>query len=482
VTEPSRTERRPYSPQLRTAVVLTGTGADGAYHAGVLRALQEAGVKIDVIAGHGVGAAGALFAAIDGGTRLWERGGLWRHPQLGRLYPWRGTLRFLGWLLAAGAVIIAVPLVALALGLLVYEIGTLADVAGAGTSAWLASWYATTVEAAFAPQALPTWLPRIALVVVVLMIAAVIGAAVRARLTWPARRGHRGGLWWISLVPPVSGREAAAYFRSGLWDLIKGGARIAEPDTRDLARRYTELLADNLGQPGFRELLIAVHDLDARRDLVFALLCEEHRRAFFLKRPALGTDRRSAEAFDLSGIARDHALQALAGALSLPLVTEPPLVLFTPESYWRGEAHRTSDRSGLLVRVLEEVAAAAVRQVILVSAAADLEGPHGLSRRRVTPRARLSDVLRASDTASMRDALLAATPWFDAVFTIRPTHNPVGPLDLRGAFDERSDRWQGLGEVIERGYEDAYRQFVEPVIGASGEALEAERGNAVRSS
>ena len=31
-----------YSPHIRTALVLTGTGTAGAYHAGVLRALHEA--------------------------------------------------------------------------------------------------------------------------------------------------------------------------------------------------------------------------------------------------------------------------------------------------------------------------------------------------------------------------------------------------------------------------------------------------------
>ena len=43
------TDPEPYSPELRTAVVFTGTGTAGAYHAGVLRALHEAGVKIDVV-------------------------------------------------------------------------------------------------------------------------------------------------------------------------------------------------------------------------------------------------------------------------------------------------------------------------------------------------------------------------------------------------------------------------------------------------
>ena len=68
----------PYSPQLRTALVLTGTGTAGAYHAGVLRALHEAGVKIDVVAGCGIGVVGALFAAIDGSQRLWDEKGFWR--------------------------------------------------------------------------------------------------------------------------------------------------------------------------------------------------------------------------------------------------------------------------------------------------------------------------------------------------------------------------------------------------------------------
>ena len=57
-----------------------------------------------------------------------------------------------------------------------------------------------------------------------------------------------------------------------MWDLVRGAARVKAPSRVDLARRYAELLAENLGQPGFRELFITVHDLDARRDLVFALV------------------------------------------------------------------------------------------------------------------------------------------------------------------------------------------------------------------
>ena len=74
-----------YSPERRTALVLTGTGAHGAYHAGVLRALQEAGVKIDILAGHGVGAGSAALAALDGAARLWDQSGIWRSPSAAEL-------------------------------------------------------------------------------------------------------------------------------------------------------------------------------------------------------------------------------------------------------------------------------------------------------------------------------------------------------------------------------------------------------------
>ena len=69
-----------YSPERRTALVLTGTGADGAYHAGVLRALHEAGVKIDLVCGRGVGAVGARAVAVDGAAGCGTPKGLWRAP------------------------------------------------------------------------------------------------------------------------------------------------------------------------------------------------------------------------------------------------------------------------------------------------------------------------------------------------------------------------------------------------------------------
>jgi hypothetical protein len=57
------------------------------------------------------------------------------------------------------------------------------------------------------------------------------------------------------------------------------------------------------------------------------------------------------------------------------------------------------------------------------------------------------------------------------MYPIRPVHNPIGPFDFGGGFDDRSARRPSLTELMSRGYEDAYHQFIEPVVGASGEHL-----------
>src|SRR5438477_11938334 len=96
----------PYSPQRRTALVLTGTGTAGADHAGVLRALHEAGVKLDIVGGRGIGAVGALFAAVSGEQRLWDDRGFWRSPAVGALYDWRLVLKVAVWAVAASLALV----------------------------------------------------------------------------------------------------------------------------------------------------------------------------------------------------------------------------------------------------------------------------------------------------------------------------------------------------------------------------------------
>jgi hypothetical protein len=458
----------PYSPARRTALVLTGTGTGGAYHAGVLRALHEAGVKIDVVAGRGIGVIGALFAAIDGAQRLWDDQGFWRVPAVRTLYPWRGSLRAAAWAAAAALAIVVLPLAAVALGALVFPIDFTARMVGAAGTPGLVGWYLRFAQWAFAPGAFPTWLPRLALLVLG------TGAAILAVGGWlTAGRGkQRGAWWWRALRAPLGSREAAAHCWSTMWDLVRGAAVLRQPTPAELGRRYTELLIDNLGQPGFRELLIVVHDLDAHRDLVLALVGESRRRDLIRRATTESATARRAEVIDLSGVGREYLADAVAAAVTVPLATDSHRLTFAADAYWRGETHRLCDRPESLARVLEELTAVGVEQLLIVSAAPESPGPHALAAERLDGRGRIGEYLQSAEAAAVGDATRRTAASGARIFTIRPAHNPIGPFDFSGGFDDRSDRRQPLAELMNRGYEDAYHQFIEPVVGASGDRME----------
>ncbi len=460
---------RQYSTRLRTALVLSGSGTAGAYHAGVLRALHEAGIRIDLVAGRGVGAANAMFAAMDGGSRLWDANGIWRRPAARHFYRWRRSLRVAGWAAVVCGGILALPLAILLIAVLIALAGMLltflgVERAGAAANAVYSRW----VELAFAPSALPTIVPRLAVVAALVAIVAALVAVVLPR----ARRRARHGLAGRVLGGPLATTELVHVCSTELWNLIRGAAPLATPGATELGARYVELVSENLGQPGFRELLVTVHDMDARRDLVFALLAPGLRARFF-SRPGPDGAVRTAESFDLGGVARDHAIDALSGALSIPIATEPHLMTFAPEGPWRGETHRVCDRPGALARLLEEVAAAGAEQVIVATGLPPQGRPHELSSERGDLRGHAAESLAAFEAAGLRDVLEQWTGRFAGLFLIRPLHNPLGPLDFSGVYDERSDRTHALAELVDRGYEDAYRQFIEPVVAASGDRLES---------
>ena len=244
-----------YSPERRTAVVLAGTGAHGAYHAGVLRALEEAGVKVDVYAGHGVGAANAALAAIGGHARLWDASGVWRAPATRAWYGWKRSIRWAGWLVAglATALIAPVALVVLT-GIIVYPLGFLLETAGSGFGATLLSGYAGWLQEAFAGPRLPTFVPRVGMIVVSALAVLVFVAAIRAARAGWARRGRGVAWWWVFGAPFDAAPAREAFLTAHLGSDSRRGAGGTAVDAA-LGRRYTEVLLENLGQPGFRELI-----------------------------------------------------------------------------------------------------------------------------------------------------------------------------------------------------------------------------------
>jgi len=369
--------------------------------------------------------------------------------------------------IAVSVALVLVPLGAIAAGLIVFPIDFVLKIAGLSGDGGLAARYLAFANAAFAPDALPTWIPRAILLVLLIAAAA---AVLSASLSRNARR-RRGRLWWRWLRAPLSSSAAVESSLESLWRLIRGATQQGRPDIVEIGARYSDLLAENLGQPGFRELLIVAHDVDTHADTVFALVVD-HRRRDLLRRPtAAEVEARKGAVVDLAGIGREHLGDALAASLAIPLATEMHTVTFSPDSYWRGESHRLCDRPGSLSRILSELARLDVRQAILVSASPPGGGPHRLERPVVEGRARLGEYLQSSEAAAVADVAALRGDGFPVIFSIQPGHNPVGPFDFAGTFDDRSDRPQPLEELMARGYEDAYRQFIEPVVGASGERV-----------
>ena len=433
----------------------------------MLRALQEAGVRIDIVAGHGIGAVTALLAAIDGGAKLWDDGGLWRSPRVSAYYRWRWPFRTAAYLMVLLAAVFAIPAIVIGLSAAAYAVGFLLALVGVGSGTVLVAWVSAQTANAFAGPGLPTVVPRLVMLVV-MMIGAMLAFAMMARPAMGMARAARGRWWWRLVSSPLDVAPLrTAAFRSA-WDLVRGAATSTRPSPAVLSRRYAEVLAENMGQPGCRELMLAVTDLDARRDIVGALLSSEHQDEFFASQPGR---ERGAEVVDLAGPGRDIVIDLLGAALAPAIGAEAHPVAFPMDGYWAGETHRACDRPGILGRLLAELDLAKVTQVIVVSAAAPTAVPHRLGTPPSEPRARLGEFCVAAEAASLDTAVRAAREHFDAVFTVCPAHNPVGPFDFGGAYDEGSDRRRALADLLQQGYHDAYHQFIDPIVGASGEHL-----------
>jgi hypothetical protein len=449
-----------FSPRLRTGVVLTGSGTAGAYHAGALKAIAEAGIRIDVIAAHGAGVPTALAAAVDGGARITDPAGPWFSPRLAKSYPWRRALRVaFGGLLAAGAILLS-PLLLLVAAALFYAAGMLAALVSlTAVSARLIGWYQRSIEWLFSPPILPTIIPRLLVLAVLAMIGVLAVTAWTAARQTRSKRRRAGAFWWRLIGSPVDGTEPAALFTEALWDLVRGASNQPRPSPAEVGRRYVELLADNFGQPGFHELMLGVHDLDGRRDLIGAVLDAPARAGFESREP--GPPPREAETVDFTGPQRELLIGFLAGALRVPVATAPALVEFPSDAFWRGECHRISDRPGLAVRLVDELAGVGVEQVILIGAAPTPAVPHSMRAEPVDLRGRIGEAVRSIEAAALADAVLVARGRCPGVFVIRPDHNPIGPFDFSGVYDEASDRQRTLAELMEQGYADAYRHFIE---------------------
>ena len=284
-----------------------------------------------------------MFGAVDGGARLWDSGGLWRASRVRSFYGWRTTLRAALLMLAGAVAAVLVPFAALAVVLIVFAAGFLQDLLGFADGS-LAEAAARWLDAMFAPAVLPIYVPRLVFVFLLGFLGALAVGAISTDIQSHARRRASGALWWRLFGAPLDASQAIAWFSGGLWRIMRGATRAGKPSPGDLGERYVEMLTENLGQPGFRELLLLAHDLDARRDIAFALLAEAPRREYLRARP--DDDARPFETIDLTRTERRRVFDALASSLRLAVATEPHFMPFSPDSVWRGETHRLLRSAG----------------------------------------------------------------------------------------------------------------------------------------
>jgi len=473
---------REYSPKRRTALVFTGSGSTGAYHAGVLKAIDESGVKIDLVVGSGVGALAAAFASVAGGAKLYGPDGFWNELEWSSLYRMRTALRVAFVLLGAALVVFALPLLLAVLAGLLFPLALIVDLVAPGAPARLLASVGGAPLLLRAP-----YLAALAAPVFALSVAAFAAAA---RVGFGERR--RAGELFEAVLDPSVG---LARLRTSLWEVARGNALSGSaPSAVELSRKHVALLLENLGQPGFRELIVRTCDMETGRPLPFALLQEPARLRFAAAR-AKDRSKPDAppEAIDLRGA--EHAallFDAVATGLLPPIILPPLRVGFPRGGPFPGETHRLSDASLVGGSGLREALDAGAEQVILVSGSPEQAG---LRQRRRGPRALADAAVAALERQALEADLDAALrvnrmvqtlghqkddgsrAWQDpetgrehrefALYVVRPSARALGPLELDGALDPATEVLQTLDDLVEQGYRDAYRLFVEPVIGGA---------------
>jgi hypothetical protein len=487
---------RDYSPKRRTALVLTGSGASGAYHAGVMRALDESGVKVDLVVGSGVGTVAAAFAAVAGGSKLYGTGGFWDDAGWDSFYRLQPALRMALLLLATAFGVFLFPVGLALLGGLLFPLVLIVDVMAPGLPSRL-------IEGLWAaPSALRgPYLAALAVPVFALSVLAVVYLL----LGW-LRNGRR---FAEAFETPLDARPACKRLSNALWEVARGSAISADPPSPpELGKRFVALLSENLGQPGFRELILRAADLETGNVLPFVLLHDGARAAFASTRARGPRSRLEGipGAVDLREPGHDSLLfDAVMTGLLPPLVAPVRRVAFPRGGIFAGETHRLTDATLAGGCGISEAIAAGAEQVIVAAGTPQSASP---PPRRRGPRAAADGMLAALERQAQEGDVRGAErtnrmvetlghrmddgsrAWQDPatgrvyrdvpVYVIRPDRRAFGPLELDGARDPATEVLETPEDLLEQGYRDAYRMFVEPVVGSVPEprrrgALEPEQ-------
>ena len=434
---------RSYSTRLRTAVVLTGSGTAAAYHAGVLRALHEAGLKIDLVAGRGAGVIGAFFAAVDGGAKLWDADGIWRSRPAARFYRLaaRTSRRRLG---ARGR------------RRHLRRAACAAGAGGGGRDDWTPS-YAGRPPGPGLPAAIE--FQRLGRRAVRTNRASDGDSPTRALRAARRRRGACGqrplriAARAGETADPARHHVASSRFaaeRSNGGRAEPGGA--VESDSRCRAdcraaavRARAQICRIAVGQSGAAGISRAARDgpRHGRASRPGVRAARQRASAAFLR--AAGRRQRRTDARSRRSTWRASAAIMRSThwprALAMPVATEPAPAAFSRRGCLArrnasrvrppGRAHPAARRSGARRR-----GAGDPRQCL--GAAGTCPRARGRARRSPRPRRRAARRLRGRGSSRRAaSSTTAVSPAFSS--SVRRTI-PLGPLDFAGVYDERSDR------------------------------------------
>ncbi len=140
----------------------------------------------------------------------------------------------------------------------------------------------------------------------------------------------------------LDARPGEARLRRGLWEIARGaGLHDTPPSEAELGRRFVALVSENVGQPGFREMVLRTADLDIAGILPFVVLADEHRADFLSARARQAHDGRPV-AVDLRVSGYDALLFDAVVSGILPPGGRPPEARVVPERRDLLPARRTA--------------------------------------------------------------------------------------------------------------------------------------------
>ncbi len=129
-------------------------------------------------------------------------------------------------LLLALLAVLAVPLIALLLVASVYPIALGLGMAGLDSGAALARATLEALGTAFGPGALPTWVPRVVLVLSMAGLLVLVVGLMAERWRLPTRRRSAAHALWSLLGAPVDASGAISAGVTALWGILRGGAAL----------------------------------------------------------------------------------------------------------------------------------------------------------------------------------------------------------------------------------------------------------------